>query len=67
MKAVTDLINHILDAHVVTIGYLLFMAVGVEQVIAGKLTYESFLHSTPAALATAGVAIARGLAVYKRG
>lgn len=59
-------LNHVLDQHVVTIAYLVFVFVGAEQVIAGKLDYSNLLSSEALGIATGGVAIARGIAVARK-
>lgn len=66
MSAATKLIAKILDSPLTAL-YLAFIAVGAEQVIAGKLEYADFLRSTPMAIATAALILARaGLAASRK-
>lgn len=60
-----DHVDELLRKNVVTFAYVVFIVVGAEQVVAGKLDYTELLTSVPLAIATAGVALARAHAALK--
>lgn len=59
-------LDQLLSKNILSFLYIVFIAAGAEQLIAGKLTYTDFFHNVPLAVATGLVAVGRGLAAYKK-
>lgn len=59
-----NLVNHILDSHILTVVVLAVVAVGAVKSITGDLTYGDYVRTI--SVLVGATAIGRGLAAYKR-
>ena len=58
-----ELVNHVLDSHVVTAVVLVLVAVGGVKSILGDLSYENYVETVT--VLVVGTAVGRGLAAYR--